>query len=179
MNNYEIMVIAHHELDEKAAQKFCDEAIVGRIKNMGGKTSFEDFWGARGFAYKIKQATWGYYYVCRFELAPDKVAEMRHELNIEKDIVRFMITSVNKNTLPPRKYAEMKAEYEAQEKAAAGAKAEARAAKEAKKNARRTKLTTVKEEVKKEATPAKEEAPKKDAVDKKLDDIVSESAENL
>lgn len=180
MKNYEIMAIVKNSLDQKSAEAFCQTAIVEKIKTAGGKTTFEDFWGERGFAYKIDKMTWGYYFVARFDLDGAELKEIRSELNIENDLIRFMITAVDKNTTAPRKYADMKAEYEALEKERKEEK-DAPAKKKDKVNAggresalgqnvKPAKLTTVKAEVK--------EAPK-DALDKKLDDIVSESAQAL
>ncbi len=171
MKNYEIMAIVQNGLDKPSAEKFCKDKIIERIKKSKGKITFEDFWGERGFAYKIKQMKWGYYFVARFEIEASKLQEIKNELNIEKDLVRFLITSVNKNTTPPRKYTDMKSEYEAQEKALIKEKEEA---KKPKVNTKPEKLTTVKEEVKKE-TPKVD----KDELDKKLDDIISESSQGL
>ncbi len=167
MKDYEIMVIVKNNLDKIQAEKFCNEAIVDRITKAGGKITFQDFWGERGFAYKIKQMTWGYYFVARFSINGAALMEIKRELNIESDLVRFLITSVNKKTCPPRKYADMKAEYESQEKALMDEKK----VQEKPKNSKPEKLTTIKEEPKPVA--------KKDALDKKLDDIVSESAQSL
>lgn len=173
MKKYEIMAIVKNSLDKTAAEKFCNDALIDRIKKAGGKTTFTDFWGERGFAYKIKQMTWGYYYVAQFELDGTKLSEIKQELNIENDLVRFVITSVDKKSSEPRKYADMKSEYEAQEKAYAD---ERDAAKAPKQNMKPEKLTTVKE------VAPKKEAPKKvdkDELDKKLDDIVADSAQGL
>jgi ribosomal protein S6 len=177
MKDYEIMAIVKNSLDKKAAEKFCQEALIERIKKFKGTISFEDFWGERGFAYKIKQMTWGYYFVARFQIDPATLNEIKTELNIEKDLVRFLITTVTKNTTAPRKYSDMKTEYEAQEKELMKEK-EITPKKE---NVKPAKLTTVEPKDKKAETKAevKEEAPKKDALDKKLDDIVSESSQDL
>ncbi len=173
MKKYEIMAIVKNDLDTSSAEKFCQDAILERIKKAKGKITFEDFWGERGFAYKIKQMKWGYYFVARFEINPSALQSIKNELNIEKDLVRFLITSVDKNTTAPRKYSDMKSEYEAQEKALVEEKEEA---KKPKQNVKPEKLTTIK----KEEEP-KKETPKvsKDELDKKLDDIVSESSQGL
>ncbi len=171
MKKYEIMAIVKNSLDQTAAEKFCNDALVERIKKAGGKVTFTDFWGERGFAYKIKQMKWGYYYVAQFELEPEKLTEIKRELNIENDLVRFIITTVDKDAAEPRKYEDMKSEYEAQEKAFAK---EREAEKAPKQNTKPEKLTTIQE------TP-KTETPKvdKDELDKKLDDIVADSAQGL
>lgn len=161
MQKYEIMAIVENSFDKAAAEKFCTDSILGKIQELGGNVTFQDFWGERGFAYKINGEKWGYYFVAQFDLERAKTLELRRDLNITKGVVRFLITKVEKNQGEPRKYAEMKAEYEAQEKASKSEEEKPAAAS-------RTKLTTV-----------KEEAPKKDAVDKKLDDIVADSSKDI
>jgi hypothetical protein len=97
----------------------------------------------------------------------DQAQGLRHELNLDNSLVRFMITKVDPKSPAPRKYADMKKEYEAQEKAKEDAK---KPAEEKKAPAKKEKLTTIKEE------PKATEAPKDD-VDKKLDAIVDEAAD--
>lgn len=116
MKKYEIMAIIVSDLSEADAQSHIETAITGAIKNFGGKTSFEDFWGVRGFAYKIKQYTHGYYFVAQFELDNDKIAELRRDLTIDTKVLRFLITSVDPKAPAPKKYAEMKKENETLEK---------------------------------------------------------------
>lgn len=166
MQKYEIMAIVENSLDESAAKKLCQEHILGKIKKLGGSISFEDFWGERGFAYKINKQTWGYYFLAQFELDGTKLSEMERDLNLEKGLVRFLVSKVEKNAAEPRKYAEVKAEYEAQEKK----KQDDKTPKETKVAPKREKLTTIKEEA---------PTPKKDEVDKKLDDIISQSSEGI
>ncbi len=175
MQKYEIMAIIENSLDANAAEAYAQENIALRIeKEFGGKITFTDFWGERGFAYQINKQKWGYYVVYQFDMEGEKAQELRHELNLDAKIVRFLISKVEKGQPEPKPYAEMKAEYEAQEKK----KADEKKVKEApKRPGKREKLTTVKEE------PAKTEAPKteapKDDVDKKLDAIIDESSEDL
>jgi len=179
MKNYEIMAIVQNSLDKKAAEKFCQDAILERIKKAKGKITFEDFWGERGFAYKINKMKWGSYFVARFEIDPAALLTIKTELNIENDLVRFLITSVDKNTTPSRKYADMKSEYEAQEKAMMDEKDAVKNPK--KENVKPEKLTTVvkKDKVDIEKTKESPKESSKDELDKKLDDIISESSQEL
>lgn len=179
MQQYELMAIIENSLDAKAAEKFAADNLDKRIeKDFGGKITFSDFWGERGFAYIINKQKWGYYHVNQFTMDPAQAQALRHELNLDNSLVRFMIMKVEPNAPAPRKYADMKKEYEAQEKA----KADEKAAEKPKPGGRKEKLTTIKEEPKEEPkaaeAPAKTEAPKDD-VDKKLDAIVDESAADL
>ena len=171
MKKYEIMTIVHNSFKTADAKKYVEEAINGRIKNFGGKVTFEDFWGEKGFAYIIEGEKWGYYNVTQFEMDPAKTIELRSELNIDNKIVRFLITNVEENDPEPKTKETMDKENEAREK-----EKEIEAAADA---AKAVKVkTAAKAESKKEASAPKAE-PKKDDVDKKLDQIIEDSTADL
>lgn len=169
MTQYEIMTIIQNGLDEKSAQTHIKENIINRIeKEFGGKVSFDDFWGARGFAYIIKKQKWGYYHVCQFEMEATNAHNLRHELNLDGEIVRFLMTKVDPRAPKPKKYSDLKSEYEAQEKSKKEEITKDEPAEKINKD-KRVKLSTVNDT----------EAKAKDSVDKKLDAIIDESASNL
>jgi len=167
MKKYEIMAIVVNYVDEKEAKKIADESLKKRISNFGGKVTFEDFWGAKGFAYKINGEKWGYYAVQQFDFDGSKLQELERELNIDTKIVRFLITKVEKGMPKPVKYADLKATEKKAEP-----KEEEVEIKEVEKPA--------KKEVPSEKVEKKEE-PKvnKDEVDKKLDAILDDASIGL
>ncbi len=166
MQKYEIMAIIENSLDASAAEQYVQDSVVKNVSELKGKMTFEDFWGERGFAYKIKKQTWGYYYVGQFEMDPLEVAQLRHELNLDLKVVRFLISKIDAGSPEPKKYADMKAENAAQEKARTKSK-------EVKKENPHTKakLTTVKKE--------KVEEVNLDAIDAKLSKIIDESTSTI
>lgn len=181
MTKYELMVIIKSDLDEKSAQSHFADHITGLIKATGAKITFEDFWGSRGFAYMIKNYKFGYYGVIQFDMDPTKASELRREIRLDNNALRFIITKVDKRAPAPRKYAEMKKEYDALEK-------ELKKDEKVKEPApSREKLTTV--GAKKEATsakaaeekkaPAKKEEAPKDDLDKKLDAVIEDASVDL
>jgi small subunit ribosomal protein S6 len=186
---YEVMAIITNSLDEKAAEKQATDSVVQKIKELGGTITFEDFWGARGFAYMINKEKWGYYFVAQFEMDGEKILELKKDWNIDGNMVRFLLTKVDPKSAAPRKYEEMKKEWDSLEKedtiesklSGMDAPKKKVAKPEAKKEAVvELKKEVVKEEPKVEAvkkTPAP--APKKDLVDKKLDEILEDSSLDL
>lgn len=165
MKKYEIMAIIANHLDEKSAKKAADESLKKRITEFGGKTTFEDFWGAKGFAYKIEGEKWGYYAVYQFEINSSELTKLERELNIDKNIVRFLVTKIEKNMPKPVKYTDMKTDS-------------------AKKVVIEEKKEVVEEKLaKKETAPKKEnkkeEKVNKDEVDKKLDAILDDASIGL
>jgi len=112
MKKYEIMAIISNKLTDNEAEQHIKTAITDPIKAMKGTMTFEDFWGSRGFAYQINGDTWGYYFVGQFESDGSLLEELKTDLNIDKNVVRFMITTVEKGTPEPRKYDDMRKEWE-------------------------------------------------------------------
>jgi len=199
---YEVMAIITNSLDEKAAEQQATDSVTKKIKELGGTITFEDFWGARGFAYMINKEKWGYYFVAQFEMDGDKVLELKKDWNIDGKLVRFLLTKVDPKSAAPRKYEEMKKEWDSLEKEdtienkLSGMDAPKKKAvkPEVKKEIIEPKEESdsveispdkeVKEAIKKEPTveAVKEKpapAPKKDLVDKKLDEILEDSSLDL
>ena len=164
MKKYELMAIIVNNVDEKVAQDVAKSSILKRVTDLGGKTTFEDFWGARGFAYKIKGEAWGYYFVCQFEFDGANIAKLEREMSIDNQLVRFLVTSVDPSNPVPEKYEELQARADA--------------ARKKKESDSDEKKKTVKTEKKAPAKEKKEE-PKKDAVDKKLDQIMDDASAEL
>lgn len=154
------MAIIVNTLDEKAAKTAAKDSLEKRITEFGGKTTFEDFWGAKGFAYKIEGEKWGYYAVYQFDMDGSKIQSFEHELNIDKNIVRFLVTKVEKGSPKAIKHVDMK-------------KTEAK---------KEETVTEEKKEVEK-ISPKKEMEKKtevkKDNIDKKLDAILDDASIGL
>lgn len=129
---YEIMVIVQNDRKEAEAKGFCKEKIVGHIESLGGKITFEDFWGDRGFAYMIDGQKWGYYFVAQFDAEPSKIETLTADFNILKGLVRFLISKVDKKAPAPVKYEEMRKNWTQKVKEDAIADVEATPSKESK-----------------------------------------------
>ncbi len=167
MKKYELMAIIVNNVDEKVAQDVAKSSILKRITEFGGKITFEDFWGERGFAYKINGEKWGYYFVCQFEIEGKNIAKLERELNIDTKIVRFLITTVDSD-IAPEKYEDIQARAKA-----ATTKPEESTPVEEKES------TSKKEKTEKEVEEVQKDTPKKDAVDKKLDQIMNAASAEL
>lgn len=170
MKKYEIMAIVHNSFKAADAKKYAQDTINKRIESFGGKVTFEDFWGEKGFAYIIKGEKWGYYHVVQFMMDPTKTIEFRNELNIENKIVRFLVTNVEDNDPAPKTKEAMEKEHED--------RAKEKEIEEAADKAKAVKARPAAEKVEN-----KSEAPKatikKDDVDKKLDKIIEDSTADL
>lgn len=193
---YEIMAIFSNELNEADVEKHIESSIKKKLTEAGGNITFEDYWGAKGFAYIIKKQKWGYYFVAQFELSSEKIAELRKEWNIDKTFLRFLVSLVAEKDPAPRKFADIQAEYKALEKKVQKEDPESEKKEEKERKSTREKLTTVGDEVKKtsqtesskplkqetksvQKKQEKEEKKKDVSVDKKLNDIIRDSSLDL
>jgi small subunit ribosomal protein S6 len=64
------------------------------VQKDGGEILDVDVWGKRYLAYKIKGHNEGYYIVYNFKVSPDKVAEIKRQMQLKQEILRFMIVEV-------------------------------------------------------------------------------------
>ncbi|MDH3324743.1 MAG: hypothetical protein OEL89_03835, partial [Candidatus Peregrinibacteria bacterium] len=114
----------------------------------------------------------GFYMVIQCELDSTKITELKKDWNLDKNIVRFLISKVEKGAKEPKKYADAQAEI-----AKAQKDAQAKEEKESPEKAPK-KVATKPAPAKVEAAPV-EKVAKKDDVDKKLDEILEDSSLNL
>jgi|SRR5690606_14513668 len=96
--SYELMVIFTPVLSEdgfKSAQnKFTD-----LIKSLEGKISHSDAWGLRSLAYPIQKKTTGLYWVLEFESTTDVIAKLELQMNRDENVMRHMVTALDKFAL--------------------------------------------------------------------------------
>ncbi|MCF7918201.1 30S ribosomal protein S6 [Candidatus Gracilibacteria bacterium] len=186
LQKYEILAIIDSSLDEKKAEQQAQESVNKRIQEAGGKITFEDFWGARGFAYKIGKQTWGYYFCAQFELESKEMLELKRDLNIDGKIIRFLISKLDNHSPAPMTHTEIETQWTSQEK-------ERKISEMDSKKAKRTNVPkkeviveddeeeTTKKSVEKESLKKMEKKtePKKDIIDRKLDEILEDSSLDL
>ncbi|MBT3865224.1 30S ribosomal protein S6 [Candidatus Peregrinibacteria bacterium] len=87
---YELMLILDPDLGEEGTAKQL-ETIKKYIKSAGGNVVQEDLWGVRDLAYRIAKRDRGYYIVLEVELEGLKITELKKELELEPNLVRFLL----------------------------------------------------------------------------------------
>ncbi len=98
LQNYELMIIFTPILsddDYKNAQKKYTDFIV----NAGGEIVHQDPWGLRSLAYPIEKKTTGIYYVLEYKALPTTNAKLEIQMNRDEQIIRHMITRIDKDAL--------------------------------------------------------------------------------
>ncbi len=169
LSKYEIMLLIRPNLGDKELQKVVDE-VKNTITSSGGEVYHEDDWGIRDLAYRIKKEDQGHYMVMNFTLDPEKLSKLSKPLNIEQNVLRFLVSKTSKKH-------EIKT-FEEYEKAHEIEKAEAERVKaeKAKKKETKTPTPTPKKAAPKKEEPKKEE-PKVEKKPKVEEKPVEEPAE--
>lgn len=90
MNTYEITIIFCPNLEESVLKNAVDS--FREIFTKGGANITKDeVWGIRKLAYEIKHFGEGYYINMLFESAPDFVADLKKALNLNENVLRYLI----------------------------------------------------------------------------------------
>ena len=94
MRKYEIMYIVNASLDDEMRKT--EATNIEMLINVNGGTIVKtDDWGIRTFAYPIDHMIKGHYVIVDFDGTNETVSELHRLTNINKNIVRFMITQRN------------------------------------------------------------------------------------
>ncbi|RYE24698.1 MAG: 30S ribosomal protein S6 [Sphingobacteriales bacterium] len=80
------------EDDFKAAQK----KFADFIKENGGNIVHQDAWGLRSLAYPIAKKTTGLYWLLSYQAGNDVNAKLEIQMNRDENIMRHMITRLDK-----------------------------------------------------------------------------------
>jgi len=93
LKNYEMMVALKPLLPDDLRKELHKE-FVDMVQQDGGEILDVDVWGKRYLAYKIKGHNEGYYIIYNFKVSPDKIAEIKRQMQLKQEILRFMIVEV-------------------------------------------------------------------------------------
>lgn len=93
MANYELMMIVDPTLsDEDRTAKI--DAVKSVLEKAGAKIEKEDVWGDKKLAYKINKKDRAFYVLYTLELDGTKIVEISKEINLNRDIWRYMFTKI-------------------------------------------------------------------------------------
>jgi small subunit ribosomal protein S6 len=92
MQNYELVVIIHPDLDEEAINQSLDK-IKEWITKSGGSIESIDNWGKRHLAYEIQKQNEGIYYLFNVAMKTEAVADLDRNLIILEPVMRHLIVS--------------------------------------------------------------------------------------
>ncbi len=91
---HELMLISD-SLSEKV-----DQGLLGRVRSaildLGGEVKKEDTREKQKFAYPIKKRLLGFYTIFEFTLPAEKMDELQKQLNLDAEILRYLIVDITK-----------------------------------------------------------------------------------
>lgn len=95
MRNYEILCIIKPNLDMEEYDKVI-ESLEATIKDFEGKVEGVDRMGRKKLAYEIKNFKDGFYFTLKVDFPENKVVDLKRNLTLNENIIRFMVIETSK-----------------------------------------------------------------------------------
>lgn len=92
-NDYELIFIAHPDLDEGGVAELTAK-VSGWIEAAEGQVTQTIPWGRRRLAYPIRKQTEGSYVLLRTSLAPGGIGKLERELKLSESVLRYLLVRV-------------------------------------------------------------------------------------
>jgi len=96
MRKYEIIFIAHPDLDEENLNNIV-EKVKGWIADDKGEVVSVDNWGKKRMAYRIRKQRDGQYVLITANMDPAAVKNLSQNMRFVESIMRSMITLVDED----------------------------------------------------------------------------------
>ena len=101
MRRYELMLVIRPDVADDKSQALVDRTTRG-IVSAGGQIVKVAPWGRRRLAYPIDRHREGSYHIILFEAPSDSIVELEHTLLITEEVLRHLITRVERPAKAPR-----------------------------------------------------------------------------
>jgi small subunit ribosomal protein S6 len=95
MRRYELMLVLRPDVADDKSQAIVDRTTRG-IVAAGGQIVKVAPWGRRRLAYPIDRHREGSYQIILFEAPPDAITELEHTLLITEEVLRHLVTRVDR-----------------------------------------------------------------------------------
>jgi small subunit ribosomal protein S6 len=95
MRRYELMLVLRPDVADDKAQAVIDRTTRGIVAS-GGQIVKVAPWGRRRLAYQIDRYREGSYHIILFEAPADAIAEMERTLLITEEVLRHLVTRVER-----------------------------------------------------------------------------------
>jgi small subunit ribosomal protein S6 len=95
MRRYELMLVIRPDVADDAVQAIIDRVTRSLITG-GGQIAKVSPWGRRRLAYPIGQFRDGSYFIIVFDAPSEAVAELERSLNITEEVMRHLVTRVER-----------------------------------------------------------------------------------
>ena len=101
MRRYELMLVLRPDVADDKAQAVI-ERTTRQLSAAGGQIVKVAPWGRRRLAYQIDRYREGSYHIILFEAPPEAIAEMERSLAITEEVLRHLVTRVERPARPTR-----------------------------------------------------------------------------
>lgn len=101
MRRYELMLVIRPDVPDDRVQAILDRTTRG-IAAAEGQVVKVSPWGRRRLAYPIGQYREGSYHIVLFDAPPGAIAELEHALKITEEVMRQLVTHVERPALARR-----------------------------------------------------------------------------
>jgi small subunit ribosomal protein S6 len=101
MRRYELMLVIRPDVADDKSQALIDRTTRG-IVAAGGQIVKVAPWGRRRLAYPIDRHREGSYHIILFEAPSDSIVELEHTLLITEEVLRHLVTRVERPTKSTR-----------------------------------------------------------------------------
>ena len=95
MRRYELMLVLRPDVADDKSQALIDRTTRG-IATSGGQIIKVAPWGRRRLAYPIDRHREGSYHIIVFEAPGDAIVELEHTLLITEEVLRHLVTRVER-----------------------------------------------------------------------------------
>jgi small subunit ribosomal protein S6 len=95
MRRYELMLVLRPDVADDKSQALIDRTTRG-ISTSGGQIIKVAPWGRRRLAYPIDRHREGSYHIILFEAPPEAIVELEHTLLITEEVLRHLVTRVER-----------------------------------------------------------------------------------
>jgi small subunit ribosomal protein S6 len=101
MRRYELMLVLRPDVADDRSQALIDRTTRG-ISTAGGQIIKVAPWGRRRLAYPIDRHREGSYHIILFEAPAEAITELEHSLLITEEVLRHLVTRVERPVKPAR-----------------------------------------------------------------------------
>jgi small subunit ribosomal protein S6 len=95
MRRYELMLVLKPDAPDDRAQAVL-ERVTRHVVGSGGAVVKQAPWGRRRLAYQIDRYREGSYHIILFEAPPDAIDELERTLLITEDVLRHLVTRIER-----------------------------------------------------------------------------------
>ena len=101
MRRYELMLVIRPDVADDRSQAVIDRT-TRTVAGAGGQIVKVSPWGRRRLAYPIGAYREGSYHIVLFDAPPEVVVELEHGLNITEEVMRHLVTRIERPTASRR-----------------------------------------------------------------------------